>query len=372
MSTLRTLEEEPLEQRAPVGRRRRLPGRRPAVAGRVLAVMLVSLTAWSVLAAPSMKRAAEASPAGLRRSASLAVLTPLVWVSDTLRITAVSNEMQRALGRDPDAPPGGEVFAAEPEAIPEDFGVAPELLETPGPDPGFDDDDDLDDSGQQFPLREPTTRNKLRVVVVGDSLSMGLSTAIGRHFDPDLVQFVDQGRLSTGLARADYFDWVKGMNQISDRFQPDVTVVLIGSNDDQSIVEPGGGVVLGDTDEWAETYDQRIDELLDAATSRGGRVAWVGLPPMSNGHDDSLARRLNENYTNGVDNHPQATYFDTYDRFSRGGDYAPFGRDASGDLAQLRAGDGVHFSTTGYDTLAREVIEVIGEQWDLTPKAVQE
>ena len=375
MSTLQTT-EEPVEERVPVRRRRRRRGRRAASAGRILAVMLVALAFWSVLVAPALKRSAEASPVGARRSASLAVLTPLAWISDTLNLTSVTESVQRALGRDPNAPPGGDVFAGEPEPIPQNFGVDPEELETPGPD--LDNNiDDIDERigdavDQRYALREPSVRDKLRIVVVGDSLSMGLSTALGRHFEPDLVQFVDQGRLSTGLARSDYFDWVKGVGQIADRFLPDVIVVLIGSNDDQSIIQPGGHIIPGGTEEWADAYITRIDGFLDAATSRGGRVVWVGLPPMSNGHDNALARRYNDNYATGVEDYPSATFFDTYERFSRGGDYAPFGRDFDGDVAQLRAGDGVHFSIAGYDTLAREIIDVLRSKWRLDPEVVQE
>jgi uncharacterized protein len=148
--------------------------------------------------------------------------------------------------------------------------------------------------------------------------------------------------------------------------------VLIGSNDDQSIIQPGGQTIPGGTDDWAEAYTERIDEFLDAATSKGGRVVWVGLPPMSTGHDNTLARRFNENYETGVEDYPSVTFFDTYERFSRNGDYAPFGRDSEGDVAQLRAADGVHFSITGYDTLAREIIEVMTSKWKLTPDAFQE
>ncbi|MGH2826360.1 MAG: SGNH/GDSL hydrolase family protein [Actinomycetota bacterium] len=375
MSTLRTI-EEPVEERVAVRRRRRRPGRRPASAGRILVVMLVALTFWSLLAAPSLKRAAEASPVGARRTASLAVLTPLAWASERLKLTSVSESVQRALGRNPDAPPGGDVFPGEVEPIPRDFGVAPEVLATPGPalDNNIDDlDERIGDSvDERYALREPSPRDKLRVVVVGDSLSMGLSTALGRHFDPDLVQFVDQGRLSTGLARSDYFDWVKGMGQITERFQPELIVVLIGSNDDQSIIQPGGEIIPGGTDEWADAYTQRVDDFLQAATSNGGRVVWVGLPPMSVGHDNTLAQRFNDNYEMGVEDYPSATFFDTYERFSRNGDYAPFGRDSEGDVAQLRAGDGVHFSLTGYDTLAREIIDVVTSKWKLTPDAFLE
>ncbi len=341
--------------------------------------MLFSLLLWLLLAAPSLKRSAEASPDGARRTASLTVLTPIASVSDTLRIATVGEALQRALGRDPNAPPGGELYADEPEPIPTDFGVAPEVVATPDPLPALDPDRNLRDDDEDelefdpaYALREPTSNNKLRVVVVGDSLAMGLSTAVGRVFDPALVQFVDQGRLSTGLARADYFDWVKGMQQISDRFRPDVVVVLIGVNDDQSIIYPGGRIIPGGGEEWAEVYSERIDQFLGAATETGGRVVWVGLPPLADRKDNSLARTFNESYEDGVENYQAAAFFDTYERFSRDGGYAPFGRDAKGNVAQLRGGDGVHFTVTGYDALAREAIEVAVKKWGLTKRAIED
>jgi hypothetical protein len=340
-------------------------------------VTLVGLLLWLLLAAPSLKRAAEASPDGVRRSVSLALLTPVAATSDMLGLTSVSESMQRALGGDPDAPPGGELFADEAEAVPKDFGVDPSVLASPDPLPSIDPervnqaDDDLD-YDPAFALREPASNNKLRIVVVGDSLAMGLSTALGRVFDPSLVQFVDQARLSTGLARSDYFNWIKGMQQITDRFRPDVIVVLIGVNDDQSIILPGGGIVPEGSEDWTEVYENRVDNFLAAATDAGGRVVWVGLPPLADELHNSLAQGLNESFDVGVGDYPSAYFFDTYERFSRNGEYAPFGRDANSNVAQLRGGDGVHFTTTGYDTLAREVASVMVKKWGMTQKAIED
>jgi len=371
-------EETPqVEETRPRRRRRRPRGRRPAPAGRVLVVMLVGLVLWLLLAAPSLKRSAEASPDGARRTVSLAVLTPIAAASDLLRIEAASEAVERAIGRDPDAPPGGELFADEPEAIPTDFGVDPSVLTSPDPAPSIapervdEADDDLD-YDPAYALREPTSGNKLRVVVVGDSLAMGLSTALGRVFEPSIVQFVDQGRLSTGLARSDYFNWIKGMQQITDRFRPDVVVVLIGVNDDQSIILGGGRIVPEGSDEWMEVYRDRVDDLLAAATDAGGRVVWVGLPPLADELHNSLSRGFNESFDEGVQDYPSAYYFDTYKRFSQSGEYVPFGRDAKGNVAQLRGGDGVHFTTTGYDALAREVASVMVKKWGLTQKAIDD
>lgn len=370
-------ETEHAEETRPRRRRRRPPGRRAAPAGRVLVVMLVGLVLWLLLAAPSLKRSAEASPDGARRTVSLVVLTPIAELSDRLRLESATDSLQRAIGRDPHAPPGGELLAEEPEAIPTDFGIDPSILSTPDPVQSIDPervveaDDDLE-YDPAYALREPSSNNKLRVVVVGDSLAMGLSTALGRVFEPSVVQFVNQGRLSTGLARSDYFNWIKGMQQIMDRFRPDVTVVLIGVNDDQSIILPSGSTIPEGSDEWTDVYADRVDAFLAAATDAGGRVIWVGLPPLADERHNSLSQGFNESFDAGVQEYPAAYYFDTFERFSKNGKYEPFGRDAKGNVAQLRGGDGVHFTTTGYDTLAREVASVMVKKWGLIQKAIKD
>ena len=92
-------------------------GRRTMPAGRVFIVMLVCLFGWTLLFAPTMKRAAEASPDGARRTAAIAVLTPFVAISNALRITDLTDGVEQALGRDPDEAPGGGIVVP-PEPIP--------------------------------------------------------------------------------------------------------------------------------------------------------------------------------------------------------------------------------------------------------------
>src|SRR5262245_32318263 len=85
--------------------RRRGPERRTMPAGGVLIAMLVCLALWTVLFSPNLKRSAEASPEGTRRSVSLAVLGPVAAVSDALRLSLVTDAVVEALGRDdPEVP----------------------------------------------------------------------------------------------------------------------------------------------------------------------------------------------------------------------------------------------------------------------------
>ena len=89
-------------------------------------------------------------------------------------------------------------------------------------------------------MRAPTNDKKLRVVVVGDSLAAGLGFFADRVFRPALVDVRKQGRISTGLARPDYFNWPAEMRYIVDRYRPDLTVVMVGENDNQSLRSSSG------------------------------------------------------------------------------------------------------------------------------------
>ena len=81
--------------------------RRVMPAGRALVVIVVTLLVWAVLYAPELKRSAEAGDVGTRRTVSLALLDPLVWLTDHTGLTAAANAASRAAGRDPNAEVGG-------------------------------------------------------------------------------------------------------------------------------------------------------------------------------------------------------------------------------------------------------------------------
>src|SRR4029453_6642614 len=78
------------------------PEPRHASARDVFVTIVVCLSLWALLAAPILQRSAEAGPVGARRSAALALLRPLVAISDGLFLTRATGSIERALGRDPD------------------------------------------------------------------------------------------------------------------------------------------------------------------------------------------------------------------------------------------------------------------------------
>src|SRR4051794_25161831 len=123
--------------------------RRVMPAGRALVVILVTLLVWAVLYAPELKRSAEAADLGTRRSVSLAILTPVVWLTDHVGLTAASNAAAEAAGRDLNAEVGGGDNGVDP------LPSVPPAQEPEHPKKIVRDTD----------IREPSPDNQLRIAV---------------------------------------------------------------------------------------------------------------------------------------------------------------------------------------------------------------
>lgn len=327
-------------------------------AGRVLVVMLVMLLGWTALYAPTLKRAAEVSPEGARRTASLVFLTPIAAVSRFFRLDALAETIERAVGRAPG--PRGP-FVPPPDDVPT---VSPDPEPEPGGGDGRGDPSD--------PIRVPTPARRLRVVVVGDSLAAGLGYYAERVFRPRLVRVSRQGRLSTGLTRPDYFNWPVAMGRIVDAFDPDLVIVMLGENDHQSIKTASGERVapIG-TSGWAAEYRARVEAMMRIAASGGAKVVWAGLPMSSDARFREHSRRQNAHFERAARSSPDVVYFDTWERFSapRGG-YTAYVREG-GRVQLIREGDGLHFNALGYTILAREIAVLARGEFGLVSRAFE-
>jgi hypothetical protein len=345
--------------------------------------ILVCLGLWALLFAPVLERNAQTGPVGARRTLALAVLRPLVALADAVGATGKIDAALRAFGRDPDAPPGGELTLPDfelPPLPPLDAGRDPRPVagsspshtgEHPSSPAGQDPDQDQQAGQVTTALRVPSSDAKLRVVIVGDSLAEGLGPAVARWFDADVSRVLPLGRQSTGLARQDYFNWQLAMRKIETEFRPDLVFVMIGSNDNQAQVTPAGDAVDVGSLEWVQAYEQRTATFLTEATSAGTRVVWVGIPFVQDRARWDFYRRVNDIYHEAARADPLATFVDTWKLFqARDGGYGAFLRNERGALQEMRASDGIHFTPSGYEYLAREAIRAAGDAFDLSQRAV--
>jgi len=347
----------------------------------VFFTIVVCLSLWALLAAPLLQRSADAGPVGARRSAALALLRPLVAISDGLFLSRATGSIERALGRDPDEAPGGELALPAFVLPPDEFEPAPtHAAPTQGPGPTHtspppthepDGEEPPGEPADENALRTPTQTNKLRVAVIGDSMSQGLGPAIERWMNPSVVRVLSLGRQSTGLSREDYFNWQAGMRQIVEEFRPDLVFVMLGSNDAQSQISRDGAAIPVGSVQWVEGYREHAAELLREATRAGTRVVWVGIPVVKEQQRWSFYRRVNGIYRDTANADPLGTYVDTWTPFeAKDGGYTAFVRNERGDLVQVRASDGVHFTPTGYAFLSRMAIRAADEAFGLPQKAV--
>ena len=330
---------------------------RPALpAGRALAVISVTLLVWVLLYSPRMREAAETHPFGARRTASLIALAPFTAVSDAVGLTGITDSLERAVGLEPGAP-GGSIILPGPDPL-------PPVTISPSPAPASE-TTPVDTLG---PIRRPVGRDKLRVVIVGDSLAAGVGYFAGRVFRPSLVDIQRHGRVSTGLARPDYFDWFASMGLIVGRYDPDLVIVMLGENDQQNLLTASGRLETPrSTADWAPAYGERVESLMRIATEGGARVVWVGLPVQRDRTRWRFIQRQNRLFEQASERVGDIAYLDSWDLFDRpNGDYTAYHRDGNG-VKLVREGDGLHFTAVGYTILVREAAELATEVFGLDP-----
>lgn len=324
------------------------PTRQLAPAGRVLVTMGVCLLLWTLVAAPGLTRSAESSDLGLRRSASLAVLSPIARVSALLSFDRVGRSVESALGRDGGGE-GDDLISIDP------VGPRPRRT-TAGPRTGA--------GKSTWTVRAPNASDPLTVLTVGDSLGIDLALGMDRLLSGQ-KGFVSRydARVSTGLTRPDYFDWPAQLQRDLAQVRPDIVVAMFGANDTQALWDGSGFIPFG-TPPWKPAYRGRVGRVMDMIRETGVPVVWVGMPPMAKEGFSRNAAFLNTVYQFAASKRRGVVYVDAWSLFSnRRGEYAAYLPDASGRQELVRRGDGVHLTSVGFDRLAEAVYDQMSSLW---------
>jgi hypothetical protein len=205
------------------------------------------------------------------------------------------------------------------------------------------------------------------VAVLGDSLGQMLSQGLSEAFAgrPE-VAILRKAREDSGLVRSDFYDWVKGAQDIlASGEQINVAVILIGSNDHQAMRD-GSASYEPHSPKWDEIYAARIESIASQFRDRKIPLIWVGLPIMKSDRMSKEAVVLNETYKDHAMK-AGATYVDIWEAFGDDhGAFAAFGPDVEGQVVRLRSGDGIHFTKAGARKLAHFVEDDIKRVLDTT------
>ncbi len=200
-----------------------------------------------------------------------------------------------------------------------------------------------------------STSRPVRVWVGGDSMGgeLGFSLkpllAAAGPFKP--VTFYKE---SSGICRYDFFDWQKQMETVSRTVKPDAAVLMMGTNDTQSVAKDGEWIPYGQV-AWKRAYEERVGDIIDTLLDGGARrVYWVGMPIMGEGWRNSRMRLINRVFRKQAEKRPGAEFIDIWDLYTT--------TDGAFDPS-LRLNDQVHFTVAGQETLAERVMEAIMDDW---------
>ncbi|MBM3692395.1 MAG: DUF459 domain-containing protein [Actinobacteria bacterium] len=305
-------------------------------------VMLVATVVGGLLNAPGIRKTANAQPVGITRDLARLVAEPLYEVSHLLRIDQFRRALQAATGRSGD----DDIDTTLPGPVAPD----PTTTSTMAP------------AKRAF---SPTDR--MLVWVGGDSLAVtpgqSFVAAIPGTEVAVVVGNAVDGRVATGLARPELFNWPQHMLEVIAQDDPDVVVLTLGSNDDQILTGDRGVGPFG-SGPWIDEYRRRIGGMMDTVTAdRGRTLVWLGVPIMRNEErSETRYRVINDIIREEATKRPgRVFYVDLYDRFTVDGGYADFV-----DGVQVRTPDGIHFSRDGGNAVAQMVIDQLGRMYDLT------
>jgi hypothetical protein len=223
-------------------------------------------------------------------------------------------------------------------------------------------------------VRVPSAADPARVLIAGDSDA--------GTFGPYLEQLLGETgvatttldyKVSSGLARPDFFDWPAHFREAIPQQNPDIVVVTFGGNDSQGLTDGlaadgSPNFIIGEPNgdethdaDWRAEYGRRVGEVMDFLLEGGRSLVWVGIPNDDN-PDVTLKLQVQDEVVRAeAAARTGVVFIDTWARFSgREGGWAQFVIDPrDGQGKDVRADDGFHLNTTGAEILAIDIADAV-------------
>jgi hypothetical protein len=209
-----------------------------------------------------------------------------------------------------------------------------------------------------------------RVLVIGAS---SIANALGRAFLRALgtyegIEVLRVGKSSSSLARPEFFDWPRTLDELCAQFHPDLVIANFGGNCGQQL---GGGRDRGiafKDPRWADAYGRRVTELVEIAHAWGADMLFVGMPnPEVPGYRWQMTRVNAAQRRAAVD--AGAAWMSSWEYTSNhDGSVRLLVKNAQGVEAPMRISDGMHLSFAGADHVVEQLLPHIEQLWHLTPR----
>ena len=206
-----------------------------------------------------------------------------------------------------------------------------------------------------------------RVMLVGAS---SIQYYLGSELERRLELYRDvtvyrSGRISTGLARPDMFDWMKEVPRLQKEFKPDLVIGMFGGNDTQGLLMPAGDVARFGTPEWTTEYTFRVRTMVERVANSGAKMVMLGMPSMRDPRYSKNIAAVNR-VTRDATEAAGGIYIATWDLSSKPDlEYQP---DVTyeGETGLMRLPDGVHYSRLGAKFVAEKLMHRLEREFLFT------
>jgi len=194
-------------------------------------------------------------------------------------------------------------------------------------------------------------RKKPLVYGLGSSTMGGLAKVLGDELKKFGVRMRKWAKAGSGLARPDFHDWPGEVPSVVRDYDPDVFVVVLGTNDNQAVWDAKKKKWYRPNDpKWAPTYRWRIKKLLRTLNQMRPRwVFWIGPNLLDRDSSRRVGKRINTMMKQEVAKWGgDAWFIDLYNAGrTKSGDPKKYLEKPGGGTYKLRGNDGIHLLYSG-------------------------
>ena len=220
----------------------------------------------------------------------------------------------------------------------------------------------------------PKIDSPFRVLIIGDSF-IAVSGGVGEILERELLKYKDtavarRGKVSSGLSRPDYFNWQAEAERIVSQYNFNIAVVMIGSNDAQSITDLNGNCLFNYRDlGWNQKYSERVNFILNLFKENKITVFWIGFPVMRGSVYSQKISNLNSIYEKECRKYENVYFIPTWNLLAGpDGKYTAYLPDESGKHKLARQSDGIHLTYFGGTIVVKKTTEKMEEVLKLEKK----
>jgi hypothetical protein len=239
-------------------------------------------------------------------------------------------------------------------------------------------------SGEEKPIQGSNSPKEIKsvikpsppykILIAGDSF-IAVSGGIGEILEKELLNYKDLtvkrvGKVSSGLSRPDYFNWPSEVNSLVLQYKPNIVVIMIGSNDAQSITTLDGAPIANyGSGNWNEKYAKRVSDFLNIFAENDITIFWIGLPTMRNEIYSTKMQNLNSIYATEIKKYENYYFIPTADLLAdKNGNYTAYLPDENEKYRLARQSDGIHLTYFGGQMVIEKIIKKMEETLELQPR----